>query len=123
VASNGQEVRVISSGRLQRAVPIDLAAEVALTDPAEATLVIWTAKLRIDRVATFQVNALRTFNAAGLIAPAAEASAASAVIAPMAAAVLAAIASVAVEDSVVAALGVLADSAGAAVDSGAAGDN
>jgi len=113
-------VRVISSGRLQRAVPIDLAAEVALTDPAEATLVIWTAKLRIDRVATFQVNALRTFNAAGLIAPAAEASAG---IAPMAAAVLAAIASVAVEDSVVAALGVLADSAGAAVDSGAAGDN
>jgi len=113
-------VRVISSGRLQRAVPIDLAAEVALTDPAEATLVIWTARLRIDRVATFQVNALRTFNAAGLIAPAAEASAG---IAPMAAAVLAAIASVAVEDSVVAALGVLADSAGAAVDSGAAGDN
>jgi len=103
-------VRVISSGRLQRAVPIDLAAEVALTDPAEATLVIWTARLRIDRVATFQVNALRTFNAAGLIAP-------------VAAAVLAAIASVAVEDSMVAALGALADLAGAVVDSGAAGDN
>jgi hypothetical protein len=119
-------VRVTSSGRLQRVVPIDLAAEVALTDPAEATLVIWTAKLRIDRVATFQVNALRTFNAAVLIAPAAEASeasAASAVIASVAAAVLAAIASVAVEDSVVAALGVLAASAGAAVDSEAAGEN
>jgi hypothetical protein len=105
-------VRVTSSGRLQRVVPIDLAAEVALTDPAEATLVIWTAKLRIDRVVTFQVNALRTFNAAVLIAPAAEASAASAVIASVAAGDLAAvIASAAAADLEAVDLGALAGSA------------
>jgi hypothetical protein len=113
-------VRVTSSGRLQRVVPIDLAAEVALTDPAEATLVIWTAKLRIDRVATFQVNALRTFNAAVLIAPAAEASA---VIASMVAGDLAAvIASAAAADLEAVDLGALAGSA-AVVGSGAAGEN
>ena len=61
-------MRVISSGRLQRAVPIDLAAQVALTDPAEATLVIWTARLRTGHVVIFQASGSRAFRAAASIA-------------------------------------------------------
>jgi hypothetical protein len=57
----------------------------------EADPVIWTARLRIDRVAILQASASRTFSAAALIGLAVEASAAeagSAVIASAAGAAL-----------------------------------
>jgi hypothetical protein len=61
-------------------------ARVAWTDRVGAAdLVIWTERLRIDRVAIFRVSAFRTFNAAVLIAPAAEDSAVLAAIASVAA--------------------------------------
>jgi hypothetical protein len=50
-----------------KAVSIDPATEVASTGPAEAALVIWTAKLRTGRVADNRANSSRTFNVAALI--------------------------------------------------------
>ena len=111
VASNGQGVKIISSGRQQRVAKIEQPAGAAPTvqreavsiGPAvEAALVIWTARLRTGRVVTFRANGSRAFKAAGSIAPVAAEDLA-----------VAAIDSVAVA-SVAAVLGALADSAVAA---------
>ena len=78
IASNGQGVKVISSGRQQRLAKIEQPAGAAPTvqreavsiGPAvEAALVIWTARLRTGRVVTFRANGSRAFKAAGSIAP------------------------------------------------------
>jgi ribosomal protein L15E len=78
VASNGQGVKVISSGRQQRVAKIEQPAGAAPTvqreavsigPAAEAALVIWTARLRTGRVVTFRANGSRAFKAAGSIAP------------------------------------------------------
>jgi hypothetical protein len=88
--------------RQHRVATIDLAAKVDLIGPAvEADSVIWTARLKTDRVVTFLASVSKDFRAAALIAS-------------VAAEVLAAIASVAVEVLVVAALDALAASAGVA---------
>jgi hypothetical protein len=103
-ASKGRDPRVISNVHPQQAPPTDPKAaltdlEGASTAPVAATLVIWTGRLRIDRVADLQASAPRIFNAAGSIDLVAVED--SAVIALV------------VEDSVAAALAALADSVAA----------
>jgi hypothetical protein len=67
--------------------PIDQVEETTI-DPA-AVLVIWTARLRIDRAVDLQASGPKTFNAAALIAPVVEDLADSAVIASVGAEALA----------------------------------
>jgi hypothetical protein len=102
VASNGQRARVISSGRLQRVAMIEPEAGAASTVQGEAVSigpavevdsVIWTARRRTGRVVNFRASGSRAFRAAALIDSVAVEDLA------------------AVIDSVVAALGALADSA------------
>jgi hypothetical protein len=93
--------------------------EVASTAPAEAVLVIWTARLRIDHVAIFQASASKVFKAAALI-EAAVAAGDLAAIASAAAEGLAEVTASAAEDLADSAAAALADSADAA---GAGGNN
>jgi hypothetical protein len=78
---------------------------------------IWTAKLRIDHVAIFQASAPRIFNAGASIDSAAAVD--------LEAVIVSVVGDSGVTASVAAAADSadLVDSAGAAVDSGAAGDN
>jgi hypothetical protein len=103
--------------------------QVATIDPVRAAptdqaliLKIWTARLRIDHVETFQASASKVFKVVDLIVVAV---AGSAVIAPAVAAAASEDLAAAVIDSVAVASvaeGALADSA-AAADSGADGSN
>ena len=78
---------------------------------------IWTARLRIDRVAIFRASAPRIFNAAALIGPVAAGDLAAAIASAAAGGLAEVIASGVVEDSAAAAL-----AASAAAGSGADGD-
>jgi hypothetical protein len=89
IASNGREVKAISNAHPRRAVPTIL-VQVATVDPVRAAptdqvliLKIWTARPRIDHVATFQASAFKALKVADLIAVPV---AGSAVIAPAVAA-------------------------------------
>ena len=119
MASNGQEARVISSGRLQRVAMIELATRAASNVQGQAALIvqvmevdsaIWTARLRTGRVAILRASVSRALRAAALIAlVAAEPSAVIASVAVVD--LMAATASVAAEDLVAVALVALAEAA------------
>ena len=76
IASNGQAARAISRDRLQGVAMIELAVEAAPTVQEEAVSigpagevdsVIWTARLRTGRVATFLASVSKDFKGAALI--------------------------------------------------------
>ena len=117
IASNGLEARVISSDRLQRVAMIERGSEceaapsvqgeaVSIGLAVEVAPVIWTARLRTGRVATFLASVSKDFKGAALIVSVAAEDLA---VIDLVAAVedLVVIASVAVVDSAAVALGVL----------------
>ena len=116
IASNGQAARAISRDRLQRVAMIEVAAveaapsvqgeAVSIGLAVEVAPVIWTARLRTGRVATFLASVSKDFKGAALIVSVAAEDLA---VIDLVAAVedLVVIASVAVVDSAAVALGVL----------------
>jgi hypothetical protein len=77
MASNGQRMRVLSSGRRQGLAVIELATRAASTDQGQAASIvlamqgdsgIWTVKLKTGRGVILQASASKAFKAAVLIA-------------------------------------------------------
>ena len=121
-------MRVISSGRRERAARIEQPAEavptvrreaVSIGPRVEADPVIWIARLRTGHVVIFLASGSRAFRAAALIASAAEDSAVIAAVAVVDLADSAVIASVAAGDLGAVALAALEDLAVAGSGAGA----
>jgi len=78
IVSNGRDPRVISNAHPHRAVPTILVQVATIAPvrrpPTDQVLIlkIWTTRLRIDHVATFQASASKVFKAADLIVAAVE---------------------------------------------------